>query len=148
MLTLSDSIEINATPQQIEEWLMNVDKHYAEWHPDHVKWVNLDGKLDEGDTFYYEEYLNGRLYKSKCRVTSISRNQRTEIKFKGLPPLDRILGVGGSFIIEPSGDTCAVTATINLRFGWLISRLAKGTIEAIQTHMKEEGESLKKILEG
>jgi len=148
MITLEDSIEIKASPDRIEDWLRNVDKHYREWHPDHVKWVNLEGTLDEGSTFHYEEYLNGRIYKSKCKVTSITRNQRTVIEFVGLPLLDRILGVGGSFIIEPKEGACVVTAAISLRFGWLISRLFSGTVEAIQIHMKEEGESLKRILEG
>ncbi len=147
MITLKDSIEVKAPPEKIEDWLRSIDEHYREWHPDHVRWVNLDGALDEGKTFYYEEYLNGRIYKSRCRVTSIIRDGKTVIEFVGLPLMDRILGLRGSFIIEPKNGTCIVTATISLRFGWIISKLFKGMVGAIQTHMKEEGESLKRILE-
>ena len=147
MLTLKDSVLIEATPGEVEEWLRNIDKHYREWHPDHVKWVNLDGGLDEGDRFYYEEYLHGRLYKSRCLITRVERNDKAVIEFKGLSVPDRLLGVRGSFVIEPEGDGCVVTATISLRFGRLISTLFKGIAGDLQRHMKEEGESLKRLLE-
>ncbi|RJP30043.1 MAG: SRPBCC family protein [Actinobacteria bacterium] len=147
MLTLKDTVEIGAEPQVIEDWLRNIDLHYREWHPDHIKWVNLDGILDEGKTFYYEEYLGSRILKSKCRITRLQRNGEIVIAFKGLAIHERILGLGGSFVIAPRDESCLVTATISLRFGWLITRLFKGMVEAIQTHMREEGENLKRILE-
>lgn len=147
MLELEDSIVIDAGQQAIEEWLLNIDEHYPDWHPAHVKWVNLDGPLDEGKTFYYEEYLHGRLYKSRCRITRLERGPGgTVIEFVGLSVLDRLLGIRGSFLVEPLGETCSVTATICLRFGRLTPALAGGIVEDLQTHMKEEGESLKAIL--
>ena len=69
------------------------------------------------------------------------------IEFKGLSVPDRLLGVRGSFVIEPGGDGCVVTATISLKFGRLISTLFKGIADDLQRHMKEEGESLKRLLE-
>lgn len=147
VLNLKDSIEINVTPEEVEEWLVNIDKHYQSWHPDHVKWVNLDGSLGEGRSFYYEEYLHGRLYKSRCRITRSTRNNGATLEFVGLSVLDRILGVCGSFIVEPKGSGSYVTATISLRFRRLIQLLAGGIVRDLERHMKEEGESLKKILE-
>lgn len=147
MLTLKDSILIEASTDAVEEWLLNIDRHYAEWHPDHVRWVNLDGALGEGKTFYYEEFLHGRLYKSKCAITRLARGDGAVVEFKGLSLVDRVLGVGGSFIIEPRGGRSMVTATINLRFGRLVPLLAGGIVRDLERHMKEEGESLKRILE-
>ena len=38
------------------------------------------------------------------------------------------------------------TATLSLRFGWLISIFFKGMVEVVKKHMKEEGENLKRLL--
>ncbi|MBU1672357.1 MAG: SRPBCC family protein [Actinobacteria bacterium] len=145
MATLRDSIEIRAPQERIEAWLLEIDRHYAAWHPDHVKWVNLEGELAEGKTFYYEERLKGRLYRSRCRITRLERNGRTYIEFVGLSVPDKILGVSGSFEIVPRGGSCTVTAVINMRFGWFLARL--GISGAILAHMEEEGKSLKAIME-
>jgi hypothetical protein len=53
----------------------------------------------------------------------------------------------GSFIIEREGAHCVFTATLSFRFGWFFSRFANSRIRAIEMHMKEEGENLKKLLE-
>ena len=81
MLVLNDSVLIKASPDAIEEWLLGIDEHYAEWHPEHVRWVNLDGALGEGKTFYYEEYLHGRLYRSRCRITRLTRGDGAVVEF-------------------------------------------------------------------
>lgn len=109
--------------------------------------MNLDGDLEKGKTFYYEEYLHGRIYKSRCRITRTRRNEGALIEFKGLSILDRILGIRGSFAVEPKGGRSIVTATISLRPGRLIKVFAGGIVEDLKRHMKEEGESLKEILE-
>ncbi|MFH1150427.1 MAG: SRPBCC family protein [Actinomycetota bacterium] len=145
MVTLRDSIEICVPQERIEAWLLEIDRHYADWHPDHVKWVNLDGELAEGKTFYYEERLKGRMYKSRCRITRLERNGRTYIEFVGLSVPDKILGVSGSFEVVPGETCCTMTAVIRLRFGWLLGKL--GISRAILAHMEEEGKSLKAILE-
>jgi len=53
----------------------------------------------------------------------------------------------GSFLIEPKGKSCLFTATLSFRLGWLFSTFAKGRVEAVKKHMKEEGKNLKKLLE-
>ena len=145
MLTLRDSIEIEASKEDVEEWLLRIDEHYREWHPAHVKWVNLEGELAEGKTFYYEEYLKGRLYKSRCRITKLERDGETYIEFVGLSLPDRVIGISGSFEVVPREGSCTVTAVLNFRFGWPLKAL--GFARAIEDHMKEEGESLKRLIE-
>jgi hypothetical protein len=144
MITLKDSIEIQATPEKIFEWLRNLDKHYRDWHPDHVQWVNETGGLDEGDIVYYEEYIHGELHKIRSKITETEENKR--IQFKNLFPMS-ILSPKGSFIIESRGESCIFTATLSIRFGWLLSKLAKSRFEAGKKHIKEEGENLKRLLE-
>ena len=143
-MTLESSVKIKTTPEKIFRWLESLEEHYAEWHPDHVKWVNETGGMDEGDTAYYEEYLHGELHKAKARITKVERNRK--IEFNHFFPMSLICPEG-SFIVESQGDSCIFTATLSFRAGWLFSRFAKNRVEAIKTHMKEEGENLKKLLE-
>ena len=144
MAILKNSIEIKTTPDKIFKWLKNLDKHYKEWHPDHVKWINLTGSLDKGDIFYSEEYLHGKLHKLKGKITKIEENKR--VKYKFLFPTS-IISPKGSFIIELKDESSIFTAIVSFRFGWLFSKLAKNKVKASKTHMREEGENLKKLLE-
>jgi hypothetical protein len=144
MITLKDSIEIKTTPEKIFEWFRNLDKHYRSWHPDHVKWVNETGGLNEGDIVYYEEYIHGKLHKIRSKITKAEENKR--IQFKNLFPMS-ILSPKGSFIIDSRGESCIFTATLSIRFGWLLSKLAKSRLGAGKKHIKEEGENLKRLLE-
>ena len=143
MITLKDSVEIKTTPEKIFEWIINLDKHYNEWHPDHVKWLNITGGLDVGDIAYFEEYIHGKLHKMKFIISKIEKNKR--IEYKLLFPMS-IICPKGSFIIESKGDSSIFTATLSFRFGWFLSKLAKNRVKAIKTHMKEEGENLKRLL--
>ncbi|UCE80686.1 MAG: SRPBCC family protein [Methanobacteriota archaeon] len=144
MITLRDVVHINASPEDIFEWLENLDKNYREWHHDHVKWEFLNG-FREGCRCYCEESLHGKLHKMKGRITNLRKDRLVEFKFSFPTSL---VCPGGSFIIEPDGRGSTFTATLSFRFASLLSRFAKKRIDSVKDHMKEEGQNLKKILEG
>ena len=144
MTTLKHSIEIRASPEKVFSWLMNLDKNYRKWHPDHIKWVNEEGSLSEGKTAYYEEYIHGKPHKIRARITKLEKNRL--IEFKNMFPMSLICPKG-SFVIEPKGKNTLFTATLSFRGGRLLSGLMKSRLEAIKSHMREEGENLKRILE-
>jgi hypothetical protein len=52
-----------------------------------------------------------------------------------------------SFSIDPSGDGCDFTQRIKIRIGPIGARLNRHKFDVVKTHMKEEGENLKTILE-
>jgi hypothetical protein len=143
--TLSDSIKINVSPEKVYEWFIHIDENYLDWHSDHVKaeWLT-ENKMKVGSKLYTEEYIHGDLHKIKFQCTKIEQNSK--IEFKNLFPLSLICPKG-SFIFEPKGENCLFTATLSFRMGNALSKIAKKRIEAFKTHMKEEGENLKKILE-
>ena len=153
VINLKDSIEINATPERVFEWLVQrfKDKEsYQAWHPDHVdiRWIKGE-PLQEGSIIYAEEYLHGDLHKLKFRITKIVPNR--VIEYRSLFPLS-ILAPGNTFLIEPKGEnSCIFTAMGSLRLPvWLFKKLHKkhkNKIEATEQHMKEEGENLKRALE-
>jgi uncharacterized protein YndB with AHSA1/START domain len=149
MITLIDSIEIEAAPEKVFEWLAQrfKDKEaYQAWHPDHldVRWIKGE-PLQEGSIIYAEEYLHGQLHKLKFVITKIV--PKKEVEYRLLFPWS-IFASGGTFLIEPKGKrSCIFTATVSFRGGPLFEKLVKDRIEATKRHTKEEGENLKNALE-
>ena len=147
MTTLKDSIEIRTTPEKIFSGLIKVfssEEYFKKWHKDHIKCQWLKGKpFEEGSILYVEEYLHGELHKMKFLSTQLETNRK--IEYRLLFPMS-IICPKGSFTVEPKGESCIFTATLTFRFGRLFSKFAKGRVEAIKKHMKEEGDTLKKIL--
>ncbi|UCE92192.1 MAG: SRPBCC family protein [Methanobacteriota archaeon] len=143
MITLRDDVHINASPEDIFDWFENLDKNYKEWHQDHVKWVFLNG-FHEGSKCYCEELMHGRLHKMKGRITKLRKNRLVEFEFSFPTSL---ICPGGSFIIEPEGMGSTFTATLSFRLTGVFSRFAKKRMDSVKNHMKEEGQSLRRILE-
>lgn len=142
---LKDSIEINAPPERIFEWLIHLPENYRAWHSDHgeCRWLK-GGGFEEGSILYVEEYLHGELHKFKFKTTAMEPNRR--IDYKASFPQSLIF-TKGAFIIEPKGTSCIFTATMSFRFSWLLSKLAGARAAAISKHMREEGENLKELME-
>lgn len=144
MITLVDSIEIGVRPEIAFEWLANLEKHYKEWHPDHVRWTNETGQFKEGSKCHAEELVHGKLHRIRARYTRIERNRR--IEYKMLYPTS-IICSKGSFLLKSSRGKTVFTATLTFRGGRIMSRLFRSRMEEIKRHMREEGENLKAILE-
>lgn len=153
MIILRDSIEINATPEKVYQWLVQRfrDKEsYQAWHPEHVdiRWIK-GVPFEKGAVVYAEEYLHGNLHKLKFRITRIIKNRL--IEFKPLLPLSTIYP-GNAFHIDQTGEnSCFFTAEVRFRIPrWLFVRLHKKhkyKIDATEQHIKEEGENLKRAVE-
>lgn len=144
MIVLRDAIQINVSPEDIYEWLRNLDKNYTDWHQDHVKWELQDG-FREGCRCYCEESIHGKLHRMKGRITRLSEDRLVEFRFSFPTSL---ICPGGSFIIEPDGSGSTFIATLSFRFGSFFSRFAKTRMNSVREHMNEEGRNLKTILEG
>ena len=66
MITLTDSIEVEASAEDVYTWLVQRlrDKEtYRQWHPDHVdiRWIKGE-PLQQGSVLYAKEYLHGVLH--------------------------------------------------------------------------------------
>lgn len=148
MVSLSDTIEIKASPAKIFDALAQVlssNEAYKKWHKDHVSCKWIKGKaLEEGSVLYSEEYLHGKLHRFKARLTKIEPNRKVSYRF--LFPI-AILCPKGSFVIEPKGKNSIFTATLSFNLGRLLSKIVPNSFEAVQQHLKEEGENLKTLLE-
>jgi len=148
MIVLTDSIEIRATPDKSFQWFKNLKEKadYQSWHPDHVdaRWTKGE-PFEKGSIAWFKEYIHGQLYTFTFLCTRAVPDRM--IEYRALFPWSIVISKG-VFIFEPKGhDSCVFTATISLRLGPLSPQLFAGRLAAVKNHMKEEGESLKKILE-
>jgi len=149
MATLTDSIEIRATPAKVFNWFLNLKGKaaYQSWHPDHVdlRWTRGE-PFAKGSIVYFEEYIHGKLHKASFLCTKVVPNKM--IEYRPLFPWS-IFMPKGTFIMEQKRQrNCIFTATICFRLGSLFRKFGRNLIDSLKQHMKEEGENLKKILEG
>jgi hypothetical protein len=152
-VVLTDSIEVNTTPEKIFGFLTGLvdDESYKAWDPeDHVTLRWLEGQpWSEGSVVYAEEYIHGKLHKLKFKVTEVVPNKRIQYV-----PTSRFLRryfPKNTFAIERQGASCLFTASGTARIGWLPKTFFGKAIDkgltSVKKHMKEEGGNLKKILE-
>lgn len=149
MISIRDSIEIDAPAEIVFSWLMNIRtaKDYQAWHPNHVDCQWTKGEpFQEDSVVLLEEYLHGKPHRLKFQCTRVIPNKL--IEYKPSFPMS-ILMSRSQFVIEPKGTgSCKFTAVISFREGPLFGRLFGKQIESLKQHMKEEGENLKRMIEG
>ena len=142
---LEDTIEIDAPPDQVWAWLTALADHYRDWHPDHVSAEWTRGAPDQiGSRLTAVENLGGHHEQLTFEMTEIDPPRRLAYRIVGP---HSILVPGGAFEITPRGERSAFRATIQYRFGRLTRVLLARRINALHTHMREEGENLKRLLE-
>ena len=142
---LRDSVEIATSPERVWGWLTQLARDYREWHPDHVsaRWV-IGTPNQVGSVLEAVEWIGGHREKLRLELTAIDPPHRLEYHLRG--PISLLLP-GGSFRIEPAGGGSRFEATVQYRFGMLAQRLFKRRVAALQRHMREEGENLRRLLE-
>ena len=153
MITLKNSIEINASAEKVFDQLvknLSDSESYRSWHPEHVdlRWIKGE-PVREGSILYAEEYLDGNLHKLKFRITRVVPNNL--IAYAPLFPLS-IIATGNSFSAVSKGENrCVFSSEGHIRFPlWLFKKIHKcheGKLVASEKHMKEEGENIKKAVE-
>lgn len=145
-MLLEETTRIHASPEEIYRFFERMDANYEQWHPDHIEfsWIDGDG-LEEGAKAYFEERIAGKRQQKTVRFTEIEPDRYIEFR-----PTSRLVGLlmpSISFTIDPHRDGCILTQRIKIRTGPIGARLNRREFDAVRTHMKEEGENLKSILE-
>jgi len=149
-LELSHSIEIQTTPEKVWNFLKNPD-NYTIWHPqDHIRMNWTEGKPFElGSKFYSEQLVFGKVQKYNGQIKEIIPNRKVVFKFKF--PVS-LISPEIEWRIEQKGSKAVFTAISYIRAGYLFKKLFKKGMKKLITehnrHVGEEGENLKKILEG
>lgn len=142
-----DEIVIQAPPEQIFAFFETMEQHYTTWHLDHIvfRWISGEG-LKTGAVAYFEERINGELLKKQVKFTRVV--PPSTIDFAPTFWLMRLFLPRLSFYITPQGDGCLFRAEILMRVGPLWVRTHQREFDAVRQHMREEGENLKRLMEG
>ncbi|MFW9907140.1 MAG: SRPBCC family protein [Candidatus Thorarchaeota archaeon] len=147
-MIIEDSIEIRTSIDQLWDFFENLEDNYISWHPqDHVVCRWIKGRPHEVDSVaYFEEILDGKLFKIKVKTTKVEKFKYSESK--PFFPLS-IFHPKGAYSFESSGNKCIFTAINYFRIPKLFTEsfFAYAKIEALKRHIKEEGASLKNLLE-
>jgi hypothetical protein len=143
-----DSIEIAAPPAQGFAFFQSMEDNYLRWHPDHLLFEWRSGRgLQEGNVFYFEERIAGKLQRKEVRITDVVPDRH--FAFAPVNPLFRFFLPLLSFGFEPTPSGMTFRAIIRLHgIGPLGRRLNRREFNAVEQHMAEEGRNLKTLLEG
>ena len=111
MILLRDEVRIDATPEQVFDWLAHFQEHYLAWHPDHVECRYLRGSsiLEKDAILYVEEYLHGDLHRLKLRATKVIPDSRVDYTAG--------FGTGGAFEVQPREDGVLFIAEVTIGLG-------------------------------
>ncbi|WP_331236405.1 SRPBCC family protein [Natronorarus salvus] len=146
-MILEERTRIGAPPEEVFRYFEEMDSNYEEWHPDHItfRWVEGEG-LERGNRSYFEEVIGGTLMKKTVWYAAVEPDRYIELR-----PTSRLIRFVLpyiSFAFEPDGEGCRVVQRIKIRTGPIGARLNRREFDAVRRHMNEEGENLKRILEG
>ena len=153
MIELRDVIDIDAPVQRVYECLVqslqNIEAYKA-WHPEHesIEWLRGE-PMENGLIVHIEEYLNGVLTGLTFRFVEVVPNRL--IRYRVRFPLS-MSAPENRFEFEAIGQgRCRFTAYGRIRMPmWLFLKshpAHAGKLKGTIRHMKEEGESLKRMAE-
>jgi Polyketide cyclase / dehydrase and lipid transport len=145
-MILEETTRVNASPEEVYHFFETMDVNYQRWHPDHIlfRWSTGDG-LKQGAIAYFEERIAGKKQKKTVKFTEVVPDRHIESK-----PTSRLVGIlmpSISFTIKPHENGCDLTQRIKVRTGPIGAWLNRREFDAVRTHMREEGENLKTIIE-
>jgi len=145
-IVLKDTVEIDTTPDRIWNFWVKMDTNYKSWHPqDHILFRWTRGKpMEEGSKIYAEETVGGKLLKLKVTCRDVVPKR----KFALVLPFPASLFVKYDYLIEPRGAKTTFTAFTYVKYPAFARRRIELAVEVGKKHIREEGENLKKTLEG
>ena len=144
---LVESTWVDAPPREVFRFFAEMEENYTRWHPDHVSFRWLDGGgLEAGSEAHFEERIGGKHQEKTVEFTEVDPGRY--IEFRPTSRLVAVLMPHVSFTIDSRPDGCEVTQRIRVRTGPIGAWLNRREFDAVRRHMGEEGENLKRILEG
>jgi len=143
MARLADTVVVEAPTSQVWGWLLGLADHYRAWHPEHLGADWVEGSPNRvGSVLRVTERLHGRPHVLRVRVTELRPGERLAYRF--LWPAS-LIARGGEFLLAPDDGRTLLTAA--LEFRWFAGVLRERRA-ALARHLREEGERLKRLVEG
>jgi hypothetical protein len=140
-MIVEDSQAIATDPDVVIRFLEEIDRHYLEWHPDHISFDWLDGARREH--FYFDERIGRWRVRMAMRIMrSADHASATVIP---IPRFVRFFMPFMSFAVAREGEGCRYAHRIKLRLGPLRPLLERTFLTPLRRHMREEAENLARI---
>ena len=145
-MLLEDKILIKAPASKLFAFFEQMDRNYTSWHPQHLcfEWRQGTG-LQQGNRFYFEETIAGEHQKKEVVITSVEKNRYFE--FAPVNRFFRLFLPKLSFAFAEQMGGTLFTANVVLRMGPAAAWLHRKELELVRTHMREEAENLKRLME-
>ncbi len=148
MIEFVDKITIDCNRDKVYSTLVfffQNSSNYKQWHKDHISCHWKKGKdFNSGSILIAKEYINGTAFTLAFKI--IINKLDISLDYKVLFPFSLICP-GGSFQFIENGTSTEFIAKLNFRFGSILPVLFKRHLDSLRLHIKEEGISIKAIVE-
>ncbi|MGV8839270.1 MAG: SRPBCC family protein [Bauldia sp.] len=142
-MILQESTFLPCPPATAVAFLEGMERHYRDWHPDHVDFRWLPSPLGPHGRFHFEERvgrwrlrLQMRLdYRSDDRAVYVPESRVVRWAFPGM-----------SFEVTREGSGCRWTHRIALRLAFLAPLVERTLLAPLRVHMHEETANLRHLL--
>jgi Polyketide cyclase / dehydrase and lipid transport len=153
LISLVESRRLPASAEQVWRLFEEMDRHYLDVHPEHLRWRTLRGRpLAVGTVWFADEWVGSMRISSRFFVTDADQGRFFTYRIGFPASLGR---AGGSFRFEPttSGE-CEVIEEVHFGFkAPLLGRLVDVVLALVlpvremRRHMREEQQNLAALLE-
>ena len=157
MKKIKETIVINSNPERIWEFLSSLhqDNNYKKWHPkDHITYILRKGSMGKvGGIAYFEESLG--TFTLRLSYITVKANYPNYVEYEAVPPLRWLYAGKGTFTMDwLDAESTKFTAYVEYGyripvfgqvFDWITEKLVP--LAVARTHIREEGENIKHILE-
>jgi uncharacterized protein YndB with AHSA1/START domain len=149
-MTLVHEVNINASPEKIWDFLINIETNYKAWHPgDHIlfRWTK-GAPFEKGSTFYAEQNMMGEKVKYNGRIPECIPGEKITMQFSF--PLSLITDKI-EMIVEGHDSNSTFKHVTYMKFKFLSRTLFKKQnirlLNDMDAHVRAEGENMKKMIE-
>ncbi len=154
-IRLEDSIKINVPLSQLYDWMLELDKNFVPWHPNHEYFIKVTGGLEPGNQIRFKELVMGESYDIEGTILEHWKNDNEFFMlfetFSGMGKITfngKTTPNGCTFThIEEFGKPAGFFRSM---YNWWVFEVfgkKKANWELILTDMKEDNINLKQILE-
>lgn len=152
------SVEIEASPSKVYDFLSDYAGHFKEVSPDHIergveiKSIRMkDGNFEGGRIFFYFKQVSpvtGRVQKVRGKLLKVEPNKY--VKYRFLFPVSLVLPrIENTLESKDDSTTYKTFLHFSRPVSWLAgrSRKVREKVEAVVSHIQEEMDNTKEILE-
>jgi uncharacterized protein YndB with AHSA1/START domain len=152
LISLVETSRLAAPPSRVWGFFSEMDGHYPDWHPEHLRWKTMRGRpLAKGSVWFVDEWVGPMRISARFFVTDAEPGRYFAYRIGFPSSLGR---AGGSFRFEPAADGgCELIQEVHFGFslpllGGLIDRVLRAVLPVgeFRRHMREEQDNLVALL--